>query len=85
MPVKKKATKKTATKKPVAKKKVAGKKAAPKKKAVAKRAPKGTVVAAKAVDRKPGYMYFVDGSGNVRSTKMNTKGGKRGRKICRKA
>lgn len=31
---------------------------------------KGTIVAAKAVTRKKGYMYFVDGDGNVRSTPM---------------
>lgn len=31
---------------------------------------KGTIVTAKAVTRKKGVMYFVDGEGNVRSTPM---------------
>lgn len=40
------------------------------------------IVAKKAVKRKPGYLYFVDGDGNVKVTKMNRKGGKKGRKVC---
>lgn len=59
------------------KKKVAAKRAASKKSA------KGTVVAKTAVKRKSGYLYFVDGEGNVRESKMNRKGGKPGRKVCR--
>jgi hypothetical protein len=43
---------------------------------------KGTVVAKKAVTRKKGYLYFVDADGSVRETKMNRKGGKKGRKVC---
>lgn len=42
----------------------------------------GKIVASKAVSRKKGYLYFVDGNGNVRETKMNRKGGKKGRKVC---
>jgi hypothetical protein len=43
---------------------------------------KGTVVAKTSVKRKSGYLYFVDADGNVRETKMNRKGGKKGRKVC---
>ncbi len=43
---------------------------------------KGTIVAKGVVDRYEGYLYFVDGAGNVRESKMNRKGGKRGRKVC---
>lgn len=42
----------------------------------------GTIVAKNAVKRKSGYLYFVDGNGNVKETKMNRKGGKKGRKTC---
>lgn len=50
--------------------------------------PKGKIITKKAVDnasqlRKKGMMLFVDREGNVRVTKMNRKGGKRGRKVCR--
>ena len=41
-----------------------------------------TIVAKKAVKSKPGYLYFVDADGNVKETKMNRKGGKKGRKVC---
>jgi hypothetical protein len=41
-----------------------------------------TIVAKKVVKRKAGYMYFVDGQGNVGEAKMNRKGGKKGRKVC---
>jgi hypothetical protein len=43
---------------------------------------KGTVVAKTSVKRKSGYLYFVDADGNVRETKINRKGGKKGRKVC---
>ena len=42
----------------------------------------GTIVAKKAVKRRAGYLYFVDGDGNVKESKMNRKGGKKGRKVC---
>jgi hypothetical protein len=44
---------------------------------------KGKIIAPKAVKREKGKMYFIDGSGNVRETKMNRKGGKKGRHVCR--
>lgn len=31
---------------------------------------KGKIVKKKAVNRRKGYMYYVDGDGNVRETKM---------------
>jgi len=46
--------------------------------------PKGIIIEKNVVDRRKGYMYFVDGAGNVREAKMNTKGGKPGRKVPRK-
>lgn len=52
-----------------------------KKKVVAKS--KGKVVAKEVVDRKEGHLYFVDGVGNVRESKMNRKGAKRGHKVCK--
>ena len=36
----------------------------------------GTVIARKVVERKPGYLYYVDGAGNVCEAKM-ARGGKR--------
>jgi hypothetical protein len=45
---------------------------------------KGSVVSKQKITRKKGYLYFVDGTGNVRETKMNRKGGKKGRKVCSK-
>ncbi len=41
-----------------------------------------TIVAKKVVTRKKGYLYFIDGEGNVKEAKMNRKGGKKGRKVC---
>lgn len=41
------------------------------------------IVVKKAVTRKKGMLYFVDGSGNVVETKMNRKGGKKGRHVCK--
>ncbi len=76
MPVTKKYTAKS-----VAKKKLVKKTA---KKVVRKKVIKGTVVAKAAVNRKKGMLYFVDASGNVRETKMNRKGGTKGRKVCAK-
>ena len=50
---------------------------------MAKKSSKGRIVAEKVVKRKEGYLYFVDGKGNVKETKMNRKGAKRGHKVCR--
>lgn len=44
---------------------------------------KGKIVAKGVVDRESGYLYFVDSQGNVRESKMNRKGGKRGRHVCK--
>jgi hypothetical protein len=41
------------------------------------------VVLKKAIKRKAGHMYFVSKGGDVVETKMNRKGGKKGRKVCR--
>lgn len=46
---------------------------------------KGKVVKKNVVERRKGYLYFIDASGNVRESKMNTKGGKKGRKVCKKS
>lgn len=48
---------------------------------------KGTVVASKAVKREKGYMYFVDGEGSVRKTKMGKKSAKKAapKKAAKKA
>ncbi len=45
-----------------------------------KTAPKGRPTGV-TVKRRPGYIYFVDGAGNVRETRRST-GGKPGRKRC---
>lgn len=45
---------------------------------------KGTIIEKNVVSRRKGYMYFIDGEGNVREVKMNTKGGKTGRTVRRK-
>lgn len=37
----------------------------------------GKIVVSKAIKRKPGCMYYIDGNGNVRETKMNRGGKKR--------
>lgn len=42
---------------------------------------KGTVVAKTGIKRKDGYLYYVDGSGNVRETKAK-RGGTKGAKRC---
>lgn len=42
----------------------------------------GKIVVKKAVKRKAGMLYYLDGQGNVRESKMNRRGGKKGRKVC---
>ncbi len=44
---------------------------------------KGKIIVKGAVKRKKGFMYFVDGDGNLRETARNTKGGKKGRTVCK--
>lgn len=43
----------------------------------------GKILVKSAVKRKPGTLYYVDGKGNVCETKMNRKGGKKGRQVCK--
>lgn len=43
----------------------------------------GKVIAKKIVKRKPGYLYYVDGKGNVCEAKM-ARGGKRKKKAKKK-
>lgn len=46
---------------------------------------KGRIVKKKVLsERKKDHFYFLDGAGNLRSVKRNTKGGKKGRTVCRK-
>ena len=40
------------------------------------------IVKKSVVNRKKGYLYYIDGKGNVCEAKMNRKGGKKGRKVC---
>ena len=35
------------------------------------------------VDRKKGYLYYVDGKGSVKESKMNRGGAKKGHKVCK--
>lgn len=58
------------------KKKVAHKKTTTKK-------TKGKIVAKNVVERKSGYLYYIDGKGNAVETKMNRKGAKKGHKSCK--
>lgn len=44
----------------------------------------GRVIVKKVVKRKPGYLYYVDGKGNVCEAKM-ARGGKRKKKAKKKA
>ena len=44
----------------------------------------GKVIAKKVVDRKSGYLYYVDGQGNVCEAKM-ARGGKKKKKVAKKA
>lgn len=37
----------------------------------------GKIIAKKVVDRKPGYLYYIDGEGNVGEAKMARKGKKK--------
>jgi len=41
---------------------------------------KGKIVAKNVVDRKKDTLYFVDGKGDLRESKMNRKGAKKGHK-----
>ena len=43
----------------------------------------GRVIAKNAVNRKPGFLYYVDGQGNVCEAKM-ARGGKRKKKVAKK-
>ncbi len=43
----------------------------------------GTIVVRNAVKRKPGYLYYVDGKGNVCEAKMS-RGGKRKKKAVKR-
>ncbi|HTY44211.1 MAG TPA: hypothetical protein VMC80_03135 [Patescibacteria group bacterium] len=45
----------------------------------------GTVVVRNVVKRKPGYLYYVDGKGNVCEAKMSRGGKKRKKKTAKKA
>ena len=44
----------------------------------------GTVVVKNAVKRKPGYLYYVDGKGNVCEAKMSRGGKKKKKKAAKK-
>jgi hypothetical protein len=66
------------SKKTTAKRKSPKKRAAKKSKASSGR----TIVARNVVKREKGYLYFVDGSGNVAKTKMK-RGASRGHRTCR--
>ena len=52
-------------------------------KSVAATKSKGKIVAKEVVERKEGHLYFVDGNGNVRESKMNRRGAKKGHKTCK--
>lgn len=43
----------------------------------------GKVIAKNVVNRKPGFLYYVDGQGNVCEAKM-ARGGKRKKKVAKK-
>lgn len=44
----------------------------------------GRIVAKKIVDRKPGFLYYVDGKGNVCEAKMSRGGRKKKKKVSKK-
>ena len=44
----------------------------------------GKVIAKKVVDRKSGYLYYVDGKGNVCEAKMARGGKKKKKKVAKK-
>lgn len=54
----------------------------PKKRAKKSKKAHGEIVASHVVTRQKGFLYFLDGSGNVRKSKMK-KGGTRGHRTCR--
>jgi len=43
----------------------------------------GKIIAKKVIKRKPGYLYYVDGSGNVCEAKM-ARGGRKKKKVVKK-
>jgi len=43
----------------------------------------GKIIAKKVVERKPGYLYYVDGKGNVCEAKM-ARGGRKKKKTAKK-
>jgi hypothetical protein len=43
----------------------------------------GKIIAKKVITRKPGYLYYVDGAGNVCEAKM-ARGGKKKKKVTKK-
>lgn len=43
-----------------------------------------SIVAKTNIKREPGYLYYIDSNGNIARTKMNRKGGKKGRTVCTK-
>lgn len=45
----------------------------------------GTIVKKAVVNRKPGFLYYVDGKGNVCEAKMSRGGKKRKKKTVKKA
>jgi len=44
----------------------------------------GRIVAKKVVERRAGYLYYVDGSGNVCEAKMSRGGRKKKKKVAKK-
>lgn len=44
----------------------------------------GKIIVKNVVERKPGYLYYVDGKGNVCEAKM-ARGGKKKKKVAKKA
>lgn len=43
----------------------------------------GKIIAKKVITRKPGFLYYVDGAGNVCEAKM-ARGGKKKKKVAKK-
>ena len=44
----------------------------------------GKIIAKKVIKRKPGYLYYVDGAGNVCEAKMARGGKKKKKKVAKK-
>lgn len=44
---------------------------------------KGKIVAKNVITREKGNLYFIDKDGNVRSSKMNRDGAKKGHRTCK--